>query len=147
MRKIVSVVSKVAAAALLCAVVVVGSKVEAKASISQDMVFANSQNQSTVALYNNYYANAQYQAALYAQQQFARQQNAAVNQAYLIQQMQFLQYQQYQSMIRAQNLDYQNMLLDQYRLNQVQAQNAYCGWNGVYGAYGLNTAAPVVVIP
>ena len=141
MRKIVRVISKLAATAVVCGLVVVGSKVEAKAGINEDIAFANLQNQSTVALYNNYYANAQYQAALYAKQQFARQQNAAVNQAYLVQQMQFLQYQQYQSMIRAQNLDYQNMLLDQYRKNQVQAQTAFCGYNGVYAA------PPVVVIP
>jgi len=72
----------------------------------------------------------QYQAAVQVQNAFITQHNAAAQQAFLLQQTQFLQYQQYQAMIQRCGLDYQSELLSEYQKYRNAGLMSFLGYNG-----------------
>lgn len=72
----------------------------------------------------------QYQAALQIQNNFVNQHADAAQQAFLLQQLQNQQYQQYQAMINRCNLDYKADLLKTYQKYQDAALMSFLGYNG-----------------
>lgn len=75
--------------------------------------------------------NAQYQAALTVQAGMQKIQADAVNQAYLLNAVQAMQLAQYQAMIQNQGLEHQDYLLEEFKESQVQAMQAFLGYNGL----------------
>ena len=73
----------------------------------------------------------QYAKAVLVQQGFAKQQQAAIQQAYLLNSIQAMQNAQYQSMINASNLDYKGHLLEEYKKYQDQSKTAFLGYEGL----------------
>lgn len=73
---------------------------------------------------------AQYQAAVQVQNGFTTQHNNAMNQAFMLQQINNLRYQQYKSMIQRSGLDYQGQLLTDYQKYQNEGLKSFLGYNG-----------------
>lgn len=88
------------------------------------------QYQQALAAQQQQLLNQQYAAAVEVQQAFLKQHTEAANQAFLLQQLQNQQYQQYQAMIQRCGLDYQSMLLDNYKKYQNAALKSFLGNNG-----------------
>lgn len=72
----------------------------------------------------------QYQAAVQVQNGFLTQHSNAVNQAFMLQQISNLRYQQYKSMVQRSGLDYQDMLLKDYQKYQNEGLKSFLGYNG-----------------
>lgn len=72
----------------------------------------------------------QYQAALQIQNSFINQHADAAQQAFLLQQLQNMQYQQYQAMVNRCNLDYKSDLFNTYQKYQEAALKSFLGYNG-----------------
>ena len=72
----------------------------------------------------------QYQAAVQVQNNFTNQHLDAAQQAFLLQQTQNAQLQQYQAMINRCNLDYKSDLMDTYQKYQNAALKSFLGYNG-----------------
>ncbi|MFT3982634.1 MAG: hypothetical protein QM697_01895 [Lachnospiraceae bacterium] len=133
-RKLLRVMLGVAVAAgvTLC------SGVTAKADTTSDAVSLYVQQLALLEQYQSALA-AQYQAALAAQYQAAltvqagmqKIQANAVDQAYLLNAVQAMQLAQYQAMIQNQGLEHQDYLLEEFKESQVQAMQAFLGYNGL----------------
>lgn len=112
--------------------------VTAKADTVTDVALLYTQQVAFLEQYQNALA-AQYQAALAAQYQAALTvqtgmqniQANALNQAYLLNAVQAMQFAQYQAMIQSQGLEHQNYLLEEFKESQVQAMQAFLGYNGL----------------
>lgn len=86
--------------------------------------------QALLAQYQQALAD-QYAKALLVQQAFAKQQQAAVQQAYLLNAIQAQQKAQYQSMINATGAEYSDQLMAEFLKNQANAKKAFLGYEGL----------------
>lgn len=73
----------------------------------------------------------QYAKALLVQQAFAKQQQDAVQQAYLLNAIQAQQKAQYQSMINATGAEYSDHLMSEYLKYQDKAKTSFLGYEGL----------------
>ena len=103
----------------------------------QALLVAMQQQQQTAAQYQQQILenqqNAlllQYQAACKAQNYLYEQQIKALPRVFMLQQIQNMQNQQFQSMVKTQGFDYQSMLLEDHQKYQDAALKAFLGYNG-----------------
>jgi len=146
MRQLAGKLSKAILGVVVAAGVTFCSGVTAKADTAADA--ANLLYAQQLALLEQYQSAlaAQYQAALAAQYQAAltvqagmqkvqagmqKVQANAVNQVYLLNAVQAMQLAQYQAMIQNQSLEHQDYLLKEFKESQVQAMQAFLGYNGL----------------
>lgn len=88
------------------------------------------QYQQAMAVQQQQLLAQQYAAAVEIQNQFLKQHANAAQQAFMMQQMQNLQFQQYQAMVQRCGLDYQSTLLNEYQKYQNAALKSFLGYNG-----------------
>ncbi|MDO4965107.1 MAG: hypothetical protein Q4E51_00225 [Lachnospiraceae bacterium] len=136
-------IKKIASIIAIAAVVIIASSKTVKADELTDALLAQQAvlYQQQLEMLQNYQAAVlaqyqqaikdQYEKAVLVQQAFAKQQQAAVQQAYLLNAIQAQQNAQYQSMITASGLDYQGHLLAEYKKYQEQAKTAFLGYEGL----------------
>ena len=103
---------------------------QAALAAQQQQLALLAQYQAALAAQQQALLAQQYQAALTVQNGFINQHQNALSQAFMLQQMQNLQYQQYKAMIERTGLDYEAMLLDNYQKYQNAALKSFLGYNG-----------------
>lgn len=138
MRQLARKISKVILGVAVAAGVTLCGGVTAKADTVADAALLYTQQVALLEQYQNALAAqvqaalaAQYQAALTAQAGMQNIQANAWNQAYLMNAVQTMQLAQYQAMIQSQGLEHQDYLLEEFKESQVQAMQAFLGYNGL----------------
>jgi len=139
MRQLAGKLSKAILGVVVAAGVTFCSGVSAKADTAADaanLLYAQQlalleQYQSALAAQYQAALAAQYQAALTVQAGMQKVQANAVNQVYLLNAVQAMQLAQYQAMIQNQSLEHQDYLLKEFKESQVQAMQAFLGYNGL----------------
>lgn len=109
---------------------ILAQQYQAALAAQQQQLALLAQYQAALAAQQQALLAQQYQAALTVQNGFINQHQNALSQAFMLQQMQNLQYQQYKAMIERTGLDYEAMLLDNYQKYQNAALKSFLGYNG-----------------
>jgi len=139
MKKLMKTILAMAMAAALVISVPAAVKADeaadaAAAQAQLELLMQTPEYQAALAALQAQYAaaaQAQYEAALAAWNNAQYLQQSAVNQAYTMNAIMFLQRAQVQGLVEKQGLDYENLIYDYIQKSQNAALNSFKGYNGL----------------